>query len=72
MGTVRTTCNCSLERALSLIMATCRSVEMVRAAAAVEIFHFREFAVGLLQAKHSAQPLTRSATFLTFTLLLKH
>lgn len=30
MGTVRTTCNCSLERALSLIMATCRSVEMVR------------------------------------------
>lgn len=30
MGTTRTTCNCSLERVLSLIMATCRSVEMVR------------------------------------------
>lgn len=30
MGTVQTTCNCSLERALSLIVATCRSVEMAR------------------------------------------
>lgn len=29
MGTLRTMCNCSLERPLSLIMATCRSVEMV-------------------------------------------
>lgn len=67
MGTVRTTCNCSLKRALSLIMAACRSVEDGEAAA--EMFF-------LMRAEHWAHFLIRNTTcmltLLLWYLLIKH
>lgn len=66
MGTVRTTCNCSLERALSLIMATCRSVEMVRLL--WKCSTSEGFLSGPLQAKNAQ----KTPPFYTLTLPRKY